>query len=257
MVRRKAMIFAQTGFDVRCEWGLQGVSQLAPISDVIVIVDVFSFTTCVEIATAQGATVYPYRGEDAAGFARSVQADLAAKWGQTGYSLSPHSLVSLPGHLRLVLPSPNGSALSLSTGTTPTLAGCLRNAGAVAAAATTYGRRVAVIPAGERWREDWSLRPSYEDWLGAGAIITELGGRLSPEARAARAAFLDAREQLPDLIAQCSSAQEHVARGFAENVALAAALDVSGCVPLLVDGAYHSYSTKNAPQQAMEGSVAS
>jgi 2-phosphosulfolactate phosphatase len=173
---------------------------LAPISDVIIIVDVFSFSTCVEIATARGATIFPYRrpAENAVEFAQSVAAELAVKWGGSGYSLSPHSLVQVPPGLRLVLPSPNGSTLSLSTGQTPTLAGCLRNYQAVAAAASSYGQKVAVIPAGERWSTDGSLRPAYEDWLGAGAIISQLAGRLSPEARAARAAFLDAQAQLAE-----------------------------------------------------------
>lgn len=230
--------YDQAAFDIRCEWGEQGVAALAPISDVIIIVDLFSFTTCVEIATAQGATVYPYRGEDAVGFAQSVSATLATKWGGSGYSLSPHSLVQLPPDLRLVLPSPNGSTLSLGTGTTPTLAGCLRNYQAVATAAMKLGKRIAVIPAGERWYPDPALRPAYEDWLGAGAIISALRGQLSPDARAARAAFLDAQADLATLVAHCSSAKEHVERGHAENVALVAATGVSGCVPQLVDGAY-------------------
>ena len=230
--------FAQGAFDIRCEWGLQGVEQLAPISDVVIIIDVFSFTTCVELATAQGATVYPYRDADGAGFAQSVGATLATKWGGEGYSLSPHSLVQLPPDLRLVLPSPNGSTLSLSTGETPTLAGCLRNYQAVAAAAMKFGKRIAVIPAGERWYPDAALRPAYEDWLGAGAIISALRGSLAPEARAARATFLDAQAELALLLAQCSSAKEHIERGHPENVTLAAALGVSNCVPRLVEGAY-------------------
>jgi len=232
------MLFTQSDFDIRCEWGLQGVTQLAPNSDVVIIVDVFSFTTCVEIATSQGASIYPYRGDDAGGFAQSVGAELAAKWGGTGYSLSPHSLMNLPAGLRLVLPSPNGSTLSLSTGQTPTIAGCLRNAGAVAAAAMRYGKRIVVIPAGERWRADGSLRPAYEDWVGAGAIISQLSGRLSPEARAARAAFLDVQPDLVDWIATCGSAKEHREQGLAENIRLAAAWNVSDCAPLLIDGAY-------------------
>ncbi len=232
------MTFTQADFEIRCEWGLQGVTQLAPISDVVIIVDVFSFTTCVEIATQQGALIYPYRGDHAAVFAESVGATLAAKWGNAGYSLSPHSLVQLPPGLRLILPSPNGSTLSLSTGQTPTLAGCLRNVQAVAAAAATYGKQITLIPAGERWRADGSLRPAYEDWVGAGAIISQLSGRLSPEARAARAAFLDAQGELAQLISLCGSAKEHSEQGFAQNVVLAASLNVSDCVPLLVDGAY-------------------
>ncbi|MEZ4728506.1 MAG: 2-phosphosulfolactate phosphatase [Caldilineaceae bacterium] len=126
----------------------------------------------------------------------------------------------------------------MSTGQTPTVAGCLRNFGAVAAVAMSYGKRIAVIPAGERWRADESLRPAYEDWLGAGAIISQLRGRLSVEARAARAAFLDAQSELSQLLNACSSAKEHSEQGLAENVSLAAAVNVSDCVPLLVDGAY-------------------
>jgi len=82
------MTFTQSSFDVRCEWGMAGVIQLAPTSDVIIIVDVFSFTTCAENATAQGATIFPYRREDAADFARSVNAEVAAKWGQGSYRSS-------------------------------------------------------------------------------------------------------------------------------------------------------------------------
>ena len=232
------MTFTQSTFDIRCEWGMHGVEVLAPISDVVIIIDVFSFTTCVEIATAQGATIYPYRGEDAAGFAQSVGAEVAVKWGGNGYSLSPHSLCALPPDLRLVLPSPNGSTLSLGTGRTPTLAGCLRNARAVAAAALRYGPRIAVVPAGERWYPEEALRPAYEDWLGAGAIIDALSGTLSPEARAARASFRDAGDQWADLVTQCGSAREHVERGQGANLPLVAALNVSDCVPLLTDGAY-------------------
>ena len=102
-------------------------------------------------------------------FAASHDARVAGMRDDTSaYSLSPHSLLAIPPGTRLVLPSPNGSTLSLTTGATPTFAGCLRNARAVAEAAHRIGPRVAVIAAGERWRDDGSLRPCFEDQAGAG-----------------------------------------------------------------------------------------
>jgi len=235
--------FNQTEFEIRCEWGMAGVTHLAPISDVVIIVDVLSFSTAVEIATSRGAIVYPYRGDDAEIYAQEIGAILAAKPGRSGYSLSPSSLIDIEADTLLVLPSPNGSTLTLGTGNTPTLAGCLRNYTAVAQAAMGYGSNIAVIPAGERWLdESRSLRPAYEDWIGAGAIISQLSGSLSPEARAARAAFLDIASQgeLEELLRASGSGKEHVGRNMAANVPLAAALDVSDCVPVLVDGAYRA-----------------
>jgi 2-phosphosulfolactate phosphatase len=159
------MTFDQAKFDLRCEWGEHGIASLAPISDVVIIVDVLSFATCVDIAISQAAMVFPYRWKDqsAVHFAASIRAELVCgDRGETVYSLSPTSLTSLPHGARLVLPSPNGAALTFGTGTTPTVTGCLRNSRAVAAAAQRYGHRIAVIPAGERWR-DGSLRPAFED----------------------------------------------------------------------------------------------
>lgn len=139
--------------------GQQGVLQLAPISNVIIIVDVLSFSTCIEIASSRGAIVFPYQWKDESAkvFARSVGAELAGRRGSEGYSLSPASLMSIDRGTRLVLPSPNGSSLSLAIAVTPKLAGCLRNCRAVALAAKSYGRRISVVPAGEKWG-DGSLR---------------------------------------------------------------------------------------------------
>ncbi len=235
------MTFDQSEFDIRCEWGKQGVLHLAPISDVVVIVDVLSFSTAVDIATNRGAIVFPYEGRDqsAAAFAHSVGAIMAAaKRSSANYTLSPRSLLQIPKGTRLVLPSPNGSALTLSTGTTPTLAGCLRNYRAVASAAQRFGKRIAVIAAGERWRNDGSLRPSFEDWIGAGAIIGRLTGKLSPEAWSAANAFSHAQDEMGRLLHACSSGKELVESGFAQDVELAAALNISEHAPEFVSDAY-------------------
>jgi 2-phosphosulfolactate phosphatase len=239
-----SMFFTQEEFDIRCEWGYSGVTQLAPYSDVMVIVDVLSFSTCVDIAVSKGAIVYPYQWKDerAVGYARSHDAILASfhRKFDAGYSLSPTSLLTIPKGVRLVLPSPNGSTLSLSTANVPTFAGCLRNAQAIANTAQRVGQRVTIIPAGERW-VDGTLRPSLEDWIGAGAIIHHLSGTRSPEAQIAEGAFLQACSQLEAILQQCSSGKELLEQGFGNDVALAAMLNTSNTAPILVDKAYRNF----------------
>ncbi|NJK47348.1 hypothetical protein HC931_03330 [Candidatus Gracilibacteria bacterium] len=233
------MIFDQSEFDLRCEWGQQGVTKLASISDVVVIVDVLSFSTCVDIATSCEAIVFPYRSHDASidDYAKSINALLTSRDRAIGYSLSPTSLLNIPPQTRLVLPSPNGSTLTLSTGKITTLTGCLRNCLASARFAQTCGSKIAVIPAGERW-DDGTLRPAWEDWIGAGAILSYLPGRLSPEAEAAVAAFERVKERLEAGLCQCCSGKELISRGFATDVKLASALNSSDCVPIFLNGAY-------------------
>lgn len=232
-------MFDQAAYDIRCEWGRHGAALLSPCCDVLIVVDVLSFSTSVEVATSQGAAIYPYRYKDAtaAQFAASISAVVADGKDERGYRLSPSSLQLLPPQTRLVLPSPNGAEISLATGKTLTLAGCLRNRRAVAAFAMSKGQRIAVIPAGERW-PDGSLRPCFEDLVGAGSIIECLRGRLSPEAEIARAAFARAQPELLEHLRSCGSGREKISRGEAGDLTLAAALDVSDCVPLLREGVY-------------------
>jgi 2-phosphosulfolactate phosphatase len=243
------MMFDQSAFDIRCEWGANGVRQLAPISDAIIIVDVLSFSTCVSIAISRGALIFPYPFHDDTGvtFARSINAALAGPRGKSTYSLSPQSLLKIAAGTRVVLSSPNGATLTLATDGTPTFAGCLRNSRAVADAARRYGRHIAVIPAGERWPEDGSLRFALEDMVGAGAIISHLTGSLSPEAQVAMVAYHHAREKLVDVFEQGGSGKELRAKGFAEDIALAAQVDVDDCAPMLRHGAYVNAEQGTAP----------
>ena len=234
------MIFNQVEFDLRCEWGIYGVTQLAPISDVTIIVDILSFSTCVEIATNRGATIFPYRWQDdtAIAYARSVNAILASRQRTTSdrYSLSPSDLSQIPIGTRLVLPSPNGATL-MQTEKTLTLAGCLPNCQAIAEFAQSCGAKIAAIPAGEKW-EDGSLRPSLEDAIGAGAILSYMQGKPSPEAKAAIAAFEMFRADLALVLNECSSGKELISRGFRSDLELAADLNASNCIPIYRDRAY-------------------
>lgn len=236
------MYYEQEDYDIRLEWGEKGVDVLAPSSDVVIIVDVLSFTTCVEIALTRGATVFPFRGtmQAAQELAHEKEAMLAARRGTPGatYTLSPESLLTVPDGTRLILPSPNGSTLSLAAARhATTVAGCLRNSSAVAAYAQARFERITIIPCGERWWPEGKLRPSLEDLVGAGAIIHALRGKKSPEALQAELLYR-ALTDLPATVAACVSGVELREKGFAEDVRLATAVNVSECVPLLESGRY-------------------
>jgi len=233
------MTLDQTEYQIRCEWGIRGLKELAPVSDIVVIIDVLSFTTALDVAISRGRIVlpYPFKDDSAARYAASRNAHLASPDRGTGFSLSPASLQSLPLGCRLVLPSPNGAALSFAVNHGRALAGCLRNASAVGKKAARLGATIAVIPAGERWASG-ELRPCAEDLIGAGAIISSLSGKRSPEADLAVAAFEKFGARLTETLQTCSSGKELIERGFARDVELAAELDVSNSVPRLVDHAF-------------------
>ena len=251
-----ADVFGQGEFAVRFDWGPTGAR--ATRAEVSVVVDVLSFSTAVTVAVERGMRVFPYRWNSASAgdFAARHNAVLAVgrlEATQPGAlpapSLSPAGLLQCPVAPRLVLPSPNGStiAAALDEGGATVAAGCLRNAGAVAAwlaPAVAAGRSVAVVAAGERWSHDDSLRPALEDHLGAGAILSTLvaalgsGDILSPEAVAAAELFEAGRHDLAERLHDCVGGRELAGKGFGADVDVAADLDVSTVVPVLVDGAF-------------------
>ncbi|WP_340537822.1 2-phosphosulfolactate phosphatase [Nocardioides sp. GXZ039] len=247
----------QGRFRVRLEWGASGAATLASGSDLAVVVDVLSFTTTLSVALERGMTVYPYRWRDdgAAAYAAERDAVLAvgrleARHGQAGVSLSPAALAEAPSEelpARLVLPSPNGSAISfaLADSGATVVGACLRNAAAVAAWLSprlASGASVAVIPAGERW-PDGTLRPAVEDLWGAGAVLARLTDAVgadgfSPEARFAASAFEQVAPDLATALLDCASGRELVEKDFAADVAAASRLDHGRAVPVLAGEAF-------------------
>jgi 2-phosphosulfolactate phosphatase len=228
----------QRGHRVRLEWGRPGAELLSADCAVVVVVDVLSFCTSVDVAVGRGATVLPQFTDDpAAAPAEAARTGALAAGPRDGAapSLRPSSLTGLPPGTTLALPSPNGATLcrAAATGGADVIAGCLRNAAAVAAAVAGADGPIGLVPAGERW-PDGSLRPAVEDVLGAGAIAAHLTGR-SPEAELAARLF-GTVDDLLGVLAGCSSGQELVADGYGADVGLAAALDTSTAVPRLRDG---------------------
>jgi 2-phosphosulfolactate phosphatase len=276
----------QAAWTLRCDWGPAGAAAVAEGSAFVVVVDVLSFTTTLSIAVDAGAEVFPYPWGDASAreFADEHRALLAVGRFEArtvpgapapAATLSPagmqHEAARLAG-TRIVLPSPNGSAVSVALGSSSaTVVGAsLRNRRAVARwivgelvraapgeavdETAVSGPAVALVAAGERW-PDGSLRPAVEDLWGAGAVLEALleeaevhglgGLSASPEARAALAAWFSARpddggpdgagtvSELEDVLLTSDSGRELADRGFAADVGVAAELDVSVAVPVL------------------------
>jgi len=248
----------QGNVGVRFEWGPTGASLLGNAESCLVVVDVLSFTTAVSVATGRSMAVLPYplADPDAERFAVANDAVLAVRRREASaerpWSLSPAALASAPHVPRLVLPSPNGSAIA-SRAAGGVVAGCLRNASATASwlLGQRFGTRerpvlvvaagerpVLVVAAGERW-PDGLLRPALEDALGAGAVLARLhraGFELSAEATTMARAF--EATDVENALRTCGSARELEAMGFGADVEMAGDHDADDHAAVLLDGAF-------------------
>jgi len=237
-------VFGQNGYRIRLEWGENGLAALAASCAVLVIVDVLSFTTAVDVALNRGGRVVPVRRGDvrAISSARSAGAVVA---GDQKWTLRPSSLLDLPAGTLLALPSPNGATLcaqAAASGAT-VFAACLRNAESVAHEVEKFadGRPIGIVPAGERWGVTAGpLRPGIEDLLGAGAVAAALlatdSSSASPETKLAASSFSHEIENVVELLRGCASGRELTAAGHAADVELAADVGSSSCAPVLRDG---------------------
>ncbi len=188
----------------RFDWGIEGLRAIAPGARVVIVIDVLTFTTAVDLTLANG--------ENMAG---------------TPLCLAAAQTDSAPA----------------------VLAGCLRNASAVARAARELAGTngpIALVAAGDLWEPGGSaLRHATEDLLGAGAVLAWLDPsaavsppRCSPEAAAARSAFVTARYRMVEHIARTASGRELIRRGWIDDVGIAATMDASHIVPILRDGVF-------------------
>ncbi len=206
------MTHGQTQYQIRFDWGLEGASDIGVGADVIVVVDVLSFCTAVDLGLSAGLQVVP----------------LAAEGGK-----------------------PTGGAAvaaALSSSSALVVAGSLRNRRAIADWALAQqgdkGDRftVAVIAAGEPG-EKGGIRFCVEDLLGAGAVIDALADvgidYCSPEAATASAAFTGLSNATGHLIGASAGGRELAAHGRRPDVDVAIDLDVSSLVPILGEFGFH------------------
>lgn len=254
--------FTQSSFRVRLEWGRRGARVAAARGDILVVVDVLSFSTAVATAIDRGALVRPCADQEEAdsvaveiGGEAAVHRLRAQREG--GYSLSPLSFLHAGAGARVTLASPNGATCSRHAAVVPHLfAGALVNATAVGAAVdrllAARERNATVVACGERWQthsEDGELRFAIEDYLGAGAIIAAIGAEKSPEARLAEMAFRGARESIAEIIRDSGSGVELRAKGYGGDVDHAAKLDRYATVPKMREGMFE----KMRDDEGLEG----
>ncbi len=168
--------FAQSGCRCRFGWGQRAVGEAAARGDVVVIVDVLSFSTAVATAAQHDAFVYPCaEREDAAALAARIGGEVTLHRedvpARGRFSLSPLTFASAPAGARVVLPSPNGATCTRLARNAPhVFAGALVNARAVGCAVHELldgnERGATVVACGERWRTpsaDGPLRFALED----------------------------------------------------------------------------------------------
>lgn len=241
--------FDQSPYAIRFDWGPEGADRAAARGDVLVIVDVLCFSTCVAIALAHGAIIYPCRQHDnPAALAAATNAELAVRREEVPtrgrFSLSPETYVGVMAGTRVALRSANGAVCVRAAERAPAvLVGALVNATAVTREAERlaqqYQTAITVIACGERWsgnaeESDDGLRVALEDALGAGAILASLSGNASPEAIVCASAFRASVNDLATLLWECASGRELQERGYPEDVQHAAHLDAYDCAPRLL-----------------------
>ena len=191
----RASDVAAAGFEpwpdssVHVEWGATGAALAAERGDVVVVVDVLSFSTTLSIAVSRDFTCLVYSGAEIESLggpamaairlgARPLNRQRRVEPGQV--SLSPASLLGAEPGQRVVFTSLNGATVVAAAAKAPALlVGAPRNAAACARAAgelmaRTRAGRITVVACGERWSsvqpDAAGVRPAVEDWLGAGAV---------------------------------------------------------------------------------------
>lgn len=240
---------------VNLDWALDGLVHALKKHDLIVIVDVLRFSSAVVTAVAHGFTIYavgdPQKG---VALAKRAGAELAGKSGHTKFSLSPSSFMNAPdmSGREVVLFSPNGAACSERIKNQDNAyIGCFLNALAlgqtISAVARARARNVTIIAAGEQRSVATGERITYqpqesqrvlaiEDYLGAGAILTNVDLVKTAEAYVCEQAYRSVTPRLFELVRASFSGRYLEQNGLLDDVRHAVKVDLYAIVPAIRDG---------------------
>ncbi len=231
---------------IHLEWSAIGAKLAAARGDIVVIVDVLSFSTSVTVVLANGGTALSYSHQEIQeqggpeAVALRLNAEIISRdrqFTQSRFSLSPVSLKAIQPQDRIVLTSINGARCVSSAAKSPIVViGALINRLAVAEAISQMLRlsetnRCTLIACGELWSSifpaEEGMRPSIEDLIGVGAIAQALSTEftLSIEAQNAVDTFNANRENLLSFLSNSISGRQLISRDFGGDVELASQLD--------------------------------
>jgi 2-phosphosulfolactate phosphatase len=225
---------------------MTGARQAAARGDVVVVVDVLSFSTEIVVAVAEGKTclVYSDAELEAMGGVDAAAAALDARPYRRFHHYDVDDAAALPAASspagsgeRVLFRSTNGAAATrAAAAASELLIGSLRNASACASylttlLASTATQRVTLVACGSvaGTADEGRFRPALEDWLAVGRIaayLSSAGLVVSPEAYAAARSW-PGDEMLP----ACVAANALIEAGLDEIVELAFAVDKSDAVP--------------------------
>jgi len=234
--------------DCRLGWGRNGAIEASKNSDIVIVVDTLSFSTTVAYAVSMGAVIYPCAlGDDPSELCENYNAEIAVGRldvpSKGRFSLSPLTFKNIELSTKVVLPALNGGTCCklAQKNSAKVIIGSLINAKAVSRHIMSHiddtieSITITVIACGERFKKptpDGEIRFAIEDYLGAGAIISELKMNKTPEAMACEGAFIHNQKSLDKLIWECESGVELRDIGFGDDVKFASQINSIEVVPM-------------------------
>jgi len=226
--------------------GLSGVRTALAANRLIVIVDVFRFTSTVTTAVANGFTIIPSsHPEKAAELSHQTGITLAGNTGSSKYSLSPLDYLNPSSVEDVILFSPNGSAcVEHVTQNGVGFIGSFLNARSVGRVlreeSARTGMDVTVVAADEVLEDQYmdfiSRRFALEDHLCAGFIFSELHMDLSPEAEVCLRAYETSKHDYVALLKNCLSGKYLIERGLEADISHCLQRNIYEIVPVMRDG---------------------
>ena len=243
---------------VTVAFGTQGFRAAREAGELPVIVDVLRFSSTVVTAIANGFTILPAGSRDAAEkLAERTGAIVSGQTGTAAYSLSPLDYLNPRSPGEVILVSPNGAALSEAIQLPAFgLIACLVNARAAGRRLRQLSDRlrtgITLIAAGET-REDQeedleNRRFAVEDYLGCGAILSEIQMRRSVDATVCLRAFEACRLDYATLISESPSGRYLAERGHAGDITHCLQRSIYDVLPVVRNGRIEALDPDDPPE---------